>query len=228
VERHKHARITGIVLVLALASLMVGLCVWDYGKEDSADTASGEVYYLFPEDTAAIFYTMDGEYDVPVGEFLLYATDVVEGYTLQYGEDFWDGTDEDMYGNEDTYKNLAFKDTLEQIRLVKAVCLAADSAGEALSGEEEAALEEGISSYWESLSDAFSENGVEDPLVTEDMVRTYMQESYMAQKYYTTELSGIEDESELEDRLQEILAAYCPSFVYDSDINWDLLDQLSL
>ena len=187
-----------------------------------------------------------GDLSISMEEFMLYAIDVKEGYTMQYGDDMWTTLTEDTYGNEATYEAIAKEDTFEQIRLIKSLVAEASEENVTITTEEKDVLNDTAKEYFETLINS----GLSDNYMTQEIIYDYYEDNYIAQKMYnkltgntlynsslyktsdeTTEAENISaddyDEDELIEVWSSLIKEHYPDFDYDKNINWDLVDQLS-
>ena len=233
-----------LLIILPIIAIAAGFIVF-FGYEEYSLAKIDETIEFKENEAARI-----GDLSISMEEFMLYSIDVKEGYELQYGDDIWTTLTEDVNGDEATYEVVAKEDTFEQIRLIKALVKKADEMDIIMTEEEIGVLEDTAEEYHELLVDS----GIQDDYMTQNVVYQYYEDNYIAQKVYyeitgstlydssiyssssteseyeetesDTDTSDSYDQEELIEIWADVINEYYPDFNYETDINWDLVNQL--
>lgn len=226
----------GEILLIVCIILSAGLTAMYLPK----DRPEKDTIIMFHENEA--MRTLDTP--VTMAEFMLYALGVKENYDESMEDHFYAQIGTNTDGEEETYENIVKEEIAESIRIVKALCAAAETEyGITLSKDEEMVLKSNADAYYETLL----ENGVDPVFLPQEIVRKYIREEYLSQKVYghLKKQYNVADQivvdvrneqaedgkamvdmvsDELAEEIAKLVEKYDHGYSYKTNINWELMD----
>ncbi len=164
---------------------------------------------------------------VYMNEYLLYAAEAYQNYSLQYGDEVWSLTLTNEKGKKATFEEEVKENILEQIRMTKILCMAAEEEGVVLSQGERQLLLENAEEYVDSLK----EKQEQSMGISQDLVYAFYGENALANKMYLKITKGMETEEEKNEAFFNQYALYQKryngSFNLSSCVNLEQLDEIS-